>query len=144
MRRRFPARDSPERRCWPLEASIGAAPVQDAKWLRFREAGNIADLGEDPRGVGRADRGDVHQVGSCRLDRSFELGSHRLVLGVQPVQVRELFGGHPAAGLARQVAGADDGQQGPVLAGWLLDRRSTAFTVCVSTRQLTVSAACYG
>ena len=29
--RRFPARESRWRMCWPLEASIGAVPVQDAK-----------------------------------------------------------------------------------------------------------------
>ena len=32
--RRFPARDSRWRVCSPLEASIGAVPVQEAKWLR--------------------------------------------------------------------------------------------------------------
>lgn len=34
LRRRFPVRDSRWRMCWPLEASMGAVPVQDAKWLR--------------------------------------------------------------------------------------------------------------
>jgi hypothetical protein len=32
---RFPARDSPWRICCPLEASIGAVPVQEAKRLRL-------------------------------------------------------------------------------------------------------------
>ena len=44
-----------------LEASMGVVPVRDAKWPRPGEAGDVADVGEDPRRPGGADAVDVHQ-----------------------------------------------------------------------------------
>ena len=82
----------------------------------IREPGDVPDVGEDPGGASGADAMDVHQVRSHREDRGLELGFHRLELGVQAVQVFQLFGGHPAAGLPGQVTGTDRGQQHLVLA----------------------------
>jgi hypothetical protein len=59
---RLPARDYRCRTCSPEEASIEAVPGQDAKCARFGEAGDVADIGEDPRRPGRADPRQVHQV----------------------------------------------------------------------------------
>jgi hypothetical protein len=61
---RFPARDSRWRMCWPLEASIGAVPFQDAKWSRLGEPGYFSHVGQDP---GRASRADAFR--GCRAQQ---------------------------------------------------------------------------
>ena len=86
--------------------------------------GDVADVGENAGGAGRADAVDVHQVRAGGLDGGFEFGFHRLELGVQPGQVLQFLGSHPAAGLTRQVARAHPGQQILVLADRLLHRRT--------------------
>jgi hypothetical protein len=58
----FPARESRCRICSPEEASIGAMPVQEAKWLRSGNRAMVADVGQDPGGAGRADAVDIHQA----------------------------------------------------------------------------------
>ena len=60
--RRFPARESRWRICSPEEASIGAVPVQDAKWLRSANRAHVADVGQDPGGDDGSDPVQVHQV----------------------------------------------------------------------------------
>ena len=54
LSRRFPARESRCRCCWPEEASSGAVPVQEAKCALVCEAGDVADVTEDPGGADRA------------------------------------------------------------------------------------------
>jgi hypothetical protein len=92
--------------------------------VAVREPGHVADVGEDPGSAGRADTVDAHKARAGGGDVGFELGFHRLELGVQAVQVFQFFGGHAAAGLTRQIARADRGQQRPVLAGGLFHRRT--------------------
>src|SRR5665647_3596055 len=56
---RFPARESRWRTWSPEEASMGAVPVQDAKWALFGEPGDVPDLDQQPGRPGGADAGHV-------------------------------------------------------------------------------------
>jgi hypothetical protein len=47
-----------------------------------REAGDVADVGQDPGGSGRPDPVDVHQARPGRQDRGLELGFDGLQLDV--------------------------------------------------------------
>jgi hypothetical protein len=92
----------------------GAGPGREV--VPVREPGDVADISQDPRGAGRADAMDIHQVRARREDRRFKLGFHRLELGVQAVQILQFLRGHQAAGLPGQATGTDRGQQHLVLA----------------------------
>lgn len=53
----------------------------------------------------------IHQTGAGGCDQRLELLVRGLLPGVDPFQVRDQLGGHPAAGLASHVTGTDLGQQ---------------------------------
>ena len=68
LMRRFPARDR-RWRCWsPEEASIGAVPFQDAKWLRAGEPADVADVTQQPSRHGWADPVELLQFAAGHLD----------------------------------------------------------------------------
>jgi hypothetical protein len=82
-------------------------PVQDAKWLRVREAPHVADVGQNPGGAGGSDPVQVHHVRTRGTYRFGQLGLECLGAGVEPEQVGELVGGQPPHGAPHQIAGAD-------------------------------------
>jgi hypothetical protein len=55
--------------CPPEDASSGAVPVQEANRFRSAKPGDVADIGQDPGGSGRADAGNVHQARAVGDDR---------------------------------------------------------------------------
>ena len=111
LSRRFPARDSRWRICWPEEASIGAVPVQEAKWALVCEPGHVADVAEDPGGADRADAVEVQQAAAGRGDRVAQLLVAVFELAVEPDDVGEQFGGQLPPGPPGDVPRPDGGQQ---------------------------------
>src|SRR5665647_2007091 len=111
---RFPARESRWRTWSPEEASMGAVPVQDAKWALFGEPGDVPDLDQQPGRPGGADAGQVQQVGAGGPDEVGELFVGCLLALVGPLEVGDQFGGDAAADLARGIPGADPGEDVPV------------------------------
>jgi len=104
---------------------MGAVPFGGGEVAAAGEAGDVADVGQDPGGSRGPDPVDARQVRPGRQDRGLELGFHGLQLDVQALDVLQFLRGHPPAGLPGQVTGPDGGQQGLVLAGGggLLHRR---------------------
>src|SRR5665648_659032 len=95
---RLPARES---RCltWsPEDASMGAVPVQDAKWSLF---GNrvMSPTSTNSRAARGADPGQVQQVGAGGPDEVGELLVGGLLALVGPLEVADQFGGDSAATL---------------------------------------------
>ena len=117
---RLPPRESRWRTWSPEEASIGAVPVQDAKWLL---SGNRVMSPTSTEQPGRAGRADAVQVQSASVPvAATQLGQflvRRLLALVDPLEIADQLGGDPAAGLAGDVPRAHGGQQ---LLAWAADR----------------------
>jgi hypothetical protein len=95
-RRRFPARERRWWVCWPLEASIGAVPVQDAKWLR---PGNRATLPRSAR-IRAAPAGPIPQM-SIRCEPvawTAALSSAFIALSLASRRSRPRFPPRPSGG----------------------------------------------
>ena len=79
----------------------GAGPGREA--VAVGEAGDVADVGEDPSSDDGSDTPKVHQVGVAGQDHGLELGVGLLDRGLDRDQLGQLVGGKAAAGLSRDV-----------------------------------------
>jgi hypothetical protein len=87
----------------------GAVPGREVRSVG--EAGDVADVDEQPSGAGGADAVQGHQRGAGRGGEFGELFVGGLLALVDPLKVGDQFRGHPAACLACCVAGSDLDQQ---------------------------------
>ena len=83
---------------------MGAVPVQEANPVAVGEPGHVADVGEDPRGAGRADPVDAQQPGPGGGHRLPQPAGQLPQLAVQDVDLADQLGGQLAAGPSGRVA----------------------------------------
>src|SRR6516165_5683533 len=98
LSRRFPRRDSRQIVRWPEDTSIGAVPLQAAKWSR---PGNRDTSRTSPSTRGGDDRADPEQAGRAgpgRGDGDRELGAGLPDPGIDAAQVIKEGRGQLAAG----------------------------------------------
>jgi hypothetical protein len=95
----------------PEEASIGAVPVQEPKWLLSGNPGDVADLDEQPRSAGGSDALQIHQSGAGLGDQRVQLLVCGLLALIDPLEVGDQFSCDgrrvfPAVSRGRTVAGS--------------------------------------
>jgi hypothetical protein len=96
---------------------MGAVPFQEAKCALFGEAGDVADLDQQPGGARRADAGQVEQSGAGRGDQLGEFLVRGLLPLIDPLQVTDQLRRDPTSGLAGGITRSHLRQQGPGLPG---------------------------
>ncbi len=93
----------------------GAVPRGEVGLVR--EPGDVTNLDEEPGRTGGADAVQIEQSGS-RLRQQFgELLVGGFLAGIDPLEVTDQLGSHPASGLADGIAGTDLGEQRLGLSG---------------------------
>ena len=111
LSRRFPRRDSRQIVRWPEDTSIGAVPLQAAKWSR---PGNRDTSRTSPSTRGGDDRADPEQAGRAgpgRGDGDRELGAGLPDPGIDAAQVIKEGRGQLAAGGRHRVRRGDRGEE---------------------------------
>jgi hypothetical protein len=86
------------------------------------EAGDVADIGEDPGCPCRTDAGKVHQVRAAGAHGGGQLGLQCLERGFDAGQLGELVGDQPSPGASDLVTRPNSAEQSLVLGGGLLHR----------------------
>jgi len=111
LSRRLPARESRWRIWSPLEASIGAVPVQLAKCGLGGEPVDRPDVAQDPGRAGRADPEQSGQSAAGVGDRVGDAPPDGLELAVRCDEFAELLDSQRTAGAPDHVTGPHGGQQ---------------------------------
>jgi hypothetical protein len=101
----------------------GAVPGREVR--AAGEPDDVTDLHEQPGRAGRADAVQVHQSAAGGGHQLLEFLVGLLGPPVDPFEVADQLGGHPAAGLADDVAGSRRGQQRLGLRGGQAGLRAT-------------------
>lgn len=98
----------------PEEAKMGGSRSVDragAEVVLVREAGDVADLDQQPGSAGGADAVQVNQGGSGLLDECGQFLVGGLLSLVDPLELGDQFGGGASAGVAGDAKRSDGGEQ---------------------------------